>query len=289
MRLIFISLLLILGAPSPMAGATVFERQQLVFGDVLLTIRIDSSYDEARAFARLSAAFAEVRRLNAIFSTFEPDSEINRLNALKKPAYGVKVAPELGAALKMGLELTHATHGFFDITYEMERSGAAAIRLHGKRRVDLLARDLKINPTGLAKGFIVDAVAALLKKDRRIDAAVVAAGGDIACFDKRGGTQKIALANPSPRKQNDALVVWLGNASVSTSGFYERGRHIKNTGGGKAEHLQVSVVAPDTATSDALAKAFLFMPIAEIHATLRRFQGASAIVMARNGRVSHVP
>lgn len=289
MRLIFFSLTLILAALSRPCGAAVFERQQLVFGDVLLTIRIETDRDERAAAERLSAAFAEVRRLNGIFSTFEPASEINRLNALEKPALGVKVSPELGAALRMGLELTRRTAGFFDITYEMERSGSALIRPHGKHRVDLLAHDLQINSTGLAKGFIVDAVAALLKKDRRIHTAVVAAGGDIARFDRRGGTEKIALANPSRRKQNDALEVTLGNASVSTSGFYERGRHIKNTGGGTSEHLQVSVVAPDTATSDALAKAMMFMPIDGVRATLKRFPGAFAVVMENDGTVVYCP
>jgi thiamine biosynthesis lipoprotein len=269
-------------------GAAVFERRQLVFGDVLLTIRIDSTHAAPQAAQRLSAAFAEVQRLNGIFSTFDPDSEISRLRRLTKPVRGVKVSQELYRALKRGLELTRATDGFFDLTYEMARPSAASIRLRGGRRVDLLAPDLQINPTGLAKGFIVDAVAARLKRDRRICSAVVAAGGDIARFDKRGGGEKIALANPSRRKQNDGLHVVLGNGSVSTSGFYERGRHIKNTGGGGAEQLQVSVTAPGTVTSDGLAKAMMFMTRRQIAGTLTRFPGTTAVVMEKDGAVATI-
>lgn len=271
--------------PPPLHGQTaVYERTQLVFGDVALSIRVETGVPRDAAFREIEKGFAIAKRQNEMFSTFDPASEISRLNALPKPAKGVRVSREMADVIADGLRFTKLTNGFFDVTFEMMTSGADAIRPRGKRKLDLLAPDLRVNPTGLVKGDTVDRILALFKRNRRIHSALVAAGGDIGRFDRGGTEGTIPLHNPVPQKSGGRSVS-LVNGAVSTSGQYERGAHVKNTRRSAVEHLQTSVIAPDCTTSDALATAFLFMPVADIRKTLKSFPGTRAIVYEKNGTV----
>src|SRR5258706_10552112 len=58
----------------------------------------------------------EMRHIDASMSTYKPDSEVSRVNALA--AQGpVKISAELFALLRTGLEDSRITDGAFDITY----------------------------------------------------------------------------------------------------------------------------------------------------------------------------
>lgn len=265
------------------ARAAVYQRTQLVFGDVELSIEITTSRSRESAFEKMERGFAIASRQNAIFSTYLPDSEISRLNALPKPVRNVRISHEMRAVLRQALGFTEWTHGYFDVTYEMPESKAAFIRLHGNR-VDMLASDLRVNPTGLVKGDTVDRILSSFKRDLKISAATVAAGGDIGRFDRGENFVTVALHNPTsqPEKLKNVRIT---TGAVSTSGQYERGRHIVNTKASAVEHLQVSVVASDCTTSDALATAFLFMPLEEIRGTLQKFPGTRVLIYEKDGRI----
>ncbi|MGI9323118.1 MAG: FAD:protein FMN transferase, partial [Pseudomonadales bacterium] len=58
---------------------------------------------------------AELQRLNDIFSTYEPDSELSRLNR-RQPGEAIALSPELKEVLALSLEIHQLSGGAFDIT-----------------------------------------------------------------------------------------------------------------------------------------------------------------------------
>lgn len=270
-----------------LSQAAVYERTQLVFGDVELSIRIETALPRDLAFREIEKGFRIARRQDAIFSTFNPDSEISRLNALPKPARNVRVSREMAEVLNSAVKIAELTRNYFDLTFEAQRPDMGALRFVGKRRIDVL-RPVRLNPTGIVKGDTVERILTLFKRDRRIGAALIAAGGDIGRFDRSGKTETIPIREPLEKRAR-GLSVDLGDGAVSTSGQYERGRHVKNTLGSDVEHLQTSVIATDCMTSDGLDNAFLFMPLPEIRETLKSFPGTRAIVYGKNGEIESVP
>ena len=280
----FFFCLTVIFVPIKMTQAAEFSRTQLVFGDVPFTITIDCKCSSDKAFNLIENGFRRVAEMNRIFSTYDAESEISRVNAASKNGGSMRVSRHFSRVLQAALDLWRETQGAFDPTFEMVRPDAAAIQLRG-RRIFFTHADLRINPTGLVKGYTVDRVMEALKRNPRVEFALVAGSGDIAVYDRSGACHNVALKNPSRLRRNDLLHVTLCNQSVSTSGFYERGRHIVDTGGGGAEHLQVSVVADTTMISDGLDNAFMFMPLPQIGATLKKYPGTRVIVMEKNGRV----
>ena len=67
-------------------------------------------YDEAA-----EAAFAEIERLEALLSSYRPESDLSRINRSAGEAT-VEVAPEVIAAVKAGLKVSLLSSGAFDPT-----------------------------------------------------------------------------------------------------------------------------------------------------------------------------
>jgi thiamine biosynthesis lipoprotein ApbE len=268
---------------SAIAHAKIYTREQIVFGNVSLKIQIDTSGSAQRAFRDLENSFNIARKMNAIFSTYEPESEISKINALKKPLFNYRPSTEFYAALAHGLRFSEITRGYFDITFEMPHSALDQIKLKSGRRIDLLSPDLKINLTGFIKGLTVDKIIDELKKQHRITAAIVAAGGDIRHFDREGKTVAIRLYDPISHQPG--LLVELGNQAVSTSGFYERGRHVKNSRRSPIEHQQVSVIADRCLISDTFDNGMMFMPLSDIKTILAHSPHTHVIIYDRHGKI----
>jgi len=157
--------------------------------------------DEAAGRQACRLAFAEVERLNALFSDWDPDSELSRL--CRSPArIPVPISPELMQVLTSALQWAEATQGAYDPT------AAPVILAHRRARVrgelplstevrEVLERvgyrhvtcdpavgtvtlglpDMRIDLGAIAKGFIGDRVIALLA-EKGFPAAAFEAGGD---------------------------------------------------------------------------------------------------------------
>ena len=67
--------------------------------------------------AKLEKALAEIRRLEALMTTWRPDSEISRVNAAAGVA-AVTVSPETLAVIEKSLWMSARSEGVFDITFE---------------------------------------------------------------------------------------------------------------------------------------------------------------------------
>jgi len=185
------------------------------------------------AGAALDDAFAWLRFVDATFSTYDPGSEISRLNRGELPRGAAH--PVVREVLDRCAALRTATGGAFD----------AGAPLPGA-----------IDPSGLVKGWAVERAAGRLEAGgaRRF---LIDAGGDVVL---RGGGWRVGIRHPR-RRDRLAAVLALDDGAVATSGAYERGPHIVDpaTGRPAAGALSVTVVGPELGTADGYATAAFAM------------------------------
>ncbi|HLK63858.1 MAG TPA: FAD:protein FMN transferase [Bryobacteraceae bacterium] len=248
--------------------------------------------DRIRMEAAADAAFDEVRRLDDLLSNYKPESEWSEVNRLaaERP---VKVSPELFELLAACVEYSRESEGAFDISVgplmkvwgfykgsghlphrpevlaALTKVGYKHIHLdQGAQTVWFDRPGVELDPGGIGKGYAVDKMVEVLKKNGVAMALVAGSGSSIygigAPPDESKGW-RIDIRDPKDPKKSSAEV-FLRDTSMSTSGSYEKffraeGRtyaHIMDprTGYPAQGSLSVSVIAPRTIDSEAWAKPY---------------------------------
>lgn len=276
------------------------------------------SDDAAAGEAAIEDVFAEMRRIDALMSTYKADSEISRVNATAATA-PVPVSAELYALIEASLEYSRLSGGAFDITYasvgylydyrSRQRPADAAIdaalpgvdyralRLDPQRRTVAFARPgMRIDLGGIAKGHAVDRGIALLRA-RGITRAMVNAGGDTRVMgDRFGAPWVIGIRHPD-RDNEVALRIPLVDAAFSTSGDYERYfdeggvryHHILDPKTGRSPHAlrSVTIIAAEALHTDGLSTSvFVLGPEAGLD-LINSLDDADAILISADGKVSY--
>jgi FAD:protein FMN transferase len=278
-------------AQSANAGAPVrLERSEEAMGSSFSLVLYGA--DRARLEVAADLAFREAHRLDAMLSNYRPESEWSRINR-EAAAHPVEVSPELFSMLSSCLKYSRQSNGAFDITvgplmkvwgfYKGEGSMPRpadvtdALSKVGYRHV-FLDRDartvrftrpgIELDPGGIGKGYAVDRIVDVLKREGVDSALVSASGSSIYGLgappeDSRGWP--ITISRPGEPGEA-AATVFLRDMSLSTSGSYEKffwaeGRtysHIMNprTGYPARGTSSVSVLAARTLDSEAWTKPF---------------------------------
>ncbi|MBI4409309.1 MAG: FAD:protein FMN transferase [Gemmatimonadetes bacterium] len=269
----------------------------------------------ARVEDAIGRAFEEMDRLIGIFSRFEHASALTRLNEQGRLR---GAPPELARVVARALRYHRVTAGAFDISVaplvdlfrDRLRTDAAAppgdaeIRevraLVGARDITASRREvrfgkagMRVTLDGIAKGYIVDRMAATLEA-RRVRNYLINGGGDIRAAGRKEGRQPwtVAVQDPGvPGRFRDAL--HLTDAAVATSGSYEiyfdRDRlfhHIvdASTGRSPTRCTSVSVIAPTTIAADALATSVFVMGPDPGLAFVESLAGCECLIIDRCGR-----
>ena len=187
----------------------------------------------------LDAVVAQLRDVDARFSTYKPGSEISRL-ARGELAEG-DCSPDVRHVLAACDHLAVTTGGAFDA------------RRH--------RTDGTLDPSGFVKGWALEEAAWL------IDSAGgrnywVNGGGDIVARGEAtpGRPWRVGIRHPD-QADRVAAVLAIRDRAVATSGSYERGDHIADprSGGTPAGLRSVTVVGPGLAFTDAYATAIYVM------------------------------
>jgi thiamine biosynthesis lipoprotein len=208
----------------------------LAMGTIVNVTVFGAGPDEADS--AIAAAFAEIRRVEALTTRHAEGSAVSRLNET-----GGTDDPEVSAIIARSIGVSEATGGAFDVTVAPvvdlwsfgpgmtlpeEDEVASALARVGYRRVSVgesggvtLSRETAIDLDGIAKGYAVDRAVDLLEA-RGVPAAVVDAGGDIGLLGSapREGGWRIGIQNP--RGEGTVGVLTLDGGSVATSGDYQR-------------------------------------------------------------------
>lgn len=171
----------------------------------------------------------------------------------------------------------------------LARVDGAALRVDG-RRIFLEREGARLTLDGIAKGYIVDALAAALQAEG-VRSFLIDAGGDIrTAGDHAGRPWRVAVREPG--EERSAELVQLHDGAVATSGSYEiafdeqRTRHHligPRDGRSPQECASVTVRAPDAMSADALATTvFLLGPVAGLR-LIDSIARAECLIVARDG------
>ena len=213
----------------------------------------------------LDRAFAWLRRVDATFSTYRPDSAISRMNAGTLALRDA--APQVRHVLDRCEDLRARTGGCFDV------------RARGA-----------LDPSAFVKGWAIEAVAAMLGAAGARNLCVHG-GGDVCVRGERARGQpwRVGIQHPW-RRDRVAAVLRTRGLAVATSGAYERGPHIVDPRTGRAPRgvASVTVMGPDLATADAYATAAFAMGV-EGPAWTAGLDDYDALTILAGGRVLCTP
>jgi len=263
------------------------ERWSWVMGQPVHVMVFAGSEDEA--LAACAAALAELRRLEARLSLFDPASDLCELNrhAGRKP---MRVDRDLRSVLALAGAYREVTGGAFDIAVEplmrvwgfhhprrTEPTAAeiAAARAAVQSAVVRLSGDVAALPAahtqldlgGIGVGYGIDGAVAVLRA-RGIRRALLDVSGDCYAIGAPPGARswRVAVADPrtpgatiAEHALRDAGLATSSNAvSVVRYGPHVRGHVMNPVIGWPATALrQATVVAPTAVGADALSKGML--------------------------------
>jgi len=233
----------------------------------------------------------QLERVDALMSTYRPDSEISRFNdhASREP---FSVSPDTMEVLMVALAMSRASGGAFDITVgplvaawgfgatdrppappsEAERRKLAESVGYTQLAYDTVARKLTKSHPGLvcdlsaiAKGYGVDRVVRVLQA-RGHSNHLVEVGGELRAGGNKldGEPWRVGIERPDTFERSSHEVVALRDIALATSGDYrdyyevggERISHTIDPRAGRPirHHLaSVSVLHPEAVWADALA------------------------------------
>jgi thiamine biosynthesis lipoprotein len=306
-----VTLLLALAGP---ARADWHAREEAIMGT---RIAVEVWHDDpAEATKAIDAVIAEMHRVDALMSTYKPESQLSRVN--REAAAGpVRVDPELARLVARALVFSGMSGGAFDITYASVgylydyRAGRhptdaeieAALPAINWRHVavDLPASTIRflrpgvrIDLGGIAKGHAVDSSVAILAA-RGIRQATVTAGGDSRIIGDRGGRPWIVgIRHPDDRERVIARIP-LEDAAISTSGDYERYfdedgvryHHIIDPKTGRSAHgvRSVTIIAPESTLAEGLTKSVFILGPEKGLPIVEAQPDCDAVVVMADGRV----
>ncbi len=202
---------------------------------------------EAAAVAAFDAVFAEFDRLESLMSVWRDGSDIVRLNAAAGDR-AVAVSVDTRAVLAAARDISDWTHGKFDVTFgalsdlwkfdhdqDNTIPDPAAIRsrlplidyrfvtVDNRAGTAFIARKgARVHLGGIGKGYAIDRAIALLRS-KGLNDFMIQAGGDLYVAGRKGDRPwKLGIADPRDPSGASFAALELTNATLSTSGDYER-------------------------------------------------------------------
>ncbi|HUR29307.1 MAG TPA: FAD:protein FMN transferase [Planctomycetota bacterium] len=302
-------------------GAEVRSRVQLLMGTLL---ELRAVCDDRTPFdAAADAAFARVRELEELWTTWRRDSEIARLGQGEPGVWRVLSPPTL-ALLARARELRAATGGAFAVeagplvelwrsAAELQRepelaridaaraasaSGAFELDIGGGRARRMLP-GARLDLGAIGKGAALDEVA-LVFRARGISRALFDFGGQLLALDgpRDGAAWLVEVRDPRPDSNAPLWELALEHGSLSTSaddqrGFAVAGRRVSHivdprTGSPAADRWTACVWAPNGTDADAWSTA-AFVLDAQSCASLAARAGVQWLTLARDGTLATSP
>lgn len=273
------------------------------------------SVDKAAATAAFERARKEFDRLEALMTTWRPDSDVSRVNAAAGERAPIDVDPETYEVVRAALDIGAASSGAFDITFESLHgvwkfdedldphppSKAALakllplvdyrrVHLEPPRGVRIDKRGVKIGLGGIAKGYAVDAAARVLG-DAGLESFFVQAGGDLYTRGHKpdGTPWSAGIRDPRGDATTYFALLEVSDHAFSTAGDYERSyvvdgkryHHIidPKTGYPATACRSVTVWAKSAFLADQIDDAVFILGPARGLKLVEKFEDAGAVVI----------
>ena len=243
---------------------------------------------EAQAKTAIDAGIAEVKRIEALISSWESSSQTSEVNR-HAGIQAVKVDLELFELISRSIKISELTEGAFDISfagidwlYTFDKSEQSLPskeqRLKSIEKIDYRQIELNKNDTtvflkikgskigfgAIGKGYAANRAMQVMREMKGVKGGLVNASGDLIAWGDNGKSDqwKIQISNPEDINQTFGWLE-LKDMSIVTSGDYEkyftnagtRYAHIINpkTGLPTTGIKSVSIICPDAEIGDALA------------------------------------
>jgi thiamine biosynthesis lipoprotein len=240
------------------------------------------------------AVFQEIDRLEALFSRFNPTSEIGQINRLRADE-PLRISWDSFECLGIAARIQRQSAGAFNINFRRpDRSperpgfelGASETGFSIRLRPDFLGRSpagLDLDLGAIGKGYALDRAASILA-DWSVERFLIHGGtstalaaGDAPGLSEGEAGWPVGVGGTWEFPDIPKRVLLCGRA-LSGSGTEVKGRHIRDprTGRPAEGHLAAWVSHPSAAVSDALSTAFMAMNSKEA----RRYCGQHADVWA---------
>lgn len=243
-----------------------------------------------------SAVEAALQRVDALMSTYRPESELSCFNAAAAGEW-TTMAADTASVISEAMRTSSISGGGFDVTVgplvdlwgfgpgeqrgvpsdeaiadARALTGLDAFEFDPARGAVAKTRDgLRVDLCGVAKGHAVDLVAASLEASG-FESYLVDVGGELKARGRKAGgsSWKVGIERPVPGRRELQRVVAMDGGAIATSGdyrnYFEReGRRYCHTidprSGRPVRHrlAGVSVVAERAATADALSTAMMVL------------------------------
>ncbi|MBC6492010.1 FAD:protein FMN transferase [Flavihumibacter stibioxidans] len=276
--------------------------------------------DADRAEKAIELAVLEIRRIEALLTTFRPDSQVNQINdaAGIRP---VKVDQEVVELIIRALKISRLTQGAFDISYgsidkrlwNFDTSMTALpdpaiarqmVRLINYRNiipdekastVFLKEKGMRIGFGGIGKGYAADRAKMVLQK-AGIRSGIVNASGDLSTWGLQpdGKPWTIGIADPDSAGHPFSYMD-ITDMSVATSGNYEKfveicGRRYSHTIDPKTGFpvsgiRSVTIISPVAEIADAMATPVMVMGIRVGLDLINQMQQIACIIIDDHNRI----
>jgi thiamine biosynthesis lipoprotein len=273
-----------------------------------------SHVDEAAIRRAFADAVAEIRRIEALMTTWHP-SEITRINDAAGAA-PVDVSQETYDLVAESVHASVISKGAFDITFESlhglwkfdedldphppteaeVKAKLGLVSYHhvkldpAKHSVFLDTRGVRIGLGGIAKGYAVDKAAAVLDR-AGIESFYAQAGGDLFTRGRKPNGEEWQAGIRDPRGTKDQFFALLpvSNHAFSTAGDYERSylvngkryHHIidPHTGFPATASRSVTIYAPTALVADEIDDAVFILGPKEGFELVEATEGVGAVVV----------
>ena len=265
------------------------------------------------AWKGIRAAEQEMRRIEALISSWKKDSQTTLLNQ-NAGKESVKIDLELFDLIARSKRVSKLTNGAFDISGNVSRYfwnfdkkenswlskekiaelkdlvDYQKIELNPSESSVFLERSgMQIGFGGIGKGYAAERAKLAMEKVG-IQNGLINASGDLKCWGNPPGAESWDINIPDPRDRNlNLLTVNLQEGAVVTSGSYEnftliegkRYSHIINprTGIPVSHTKKVTVICPNAEFADAMATAFSVLPIDESLSLCSQLGGIECIII----------
>jgi thiamine biosynthesis lipoprotein len=224
----------------------------------------DVRAQDPAAAAAVEEAVRWLHRVDELFSTYRPDSQMSRV-ARQEITVG-ECDPLVAEVLRLCDDAEKRSDGWFSARY---------------------AGGTGLDPTGLVKGWAVECASQLLAAAGIADSCING-GGDVQLrgYPEPGRAWRVGISDPLRTGRLATVVEGAEELAVATSGTAERGCHVVDPYTGTsagAELASVTVLARGLTEADAWATAAFAMGGAA-RAWLEELPGVEAFAVAADGR-----
>ena len=206
-----------------------------------VTILVEDELDQSKLDGAFASAFAEVRRLESLYTHFDPTSGVSTLNTTGE-LDGADA--EVVSLLTSSTRFSEATEGSFDVTVQpalalfgrflgggpapADADFEAAQKLIDFEKVTLsphtvsLAKaGMAVTMDGIATGYIIDRAASALRSFG-VQSALVQAGGTMVTVGSRADGSPWSIGVRDPLNEYGTVgTLHVKDAAVATTGDYE--------------------------------------------------------------------